>query len=253
MNEPNLEAFEYYCKKFKRTFRFEERFTPWHCPHCRIGRLIAKQESFIKTNKQVFLDAEEAIYSFSGNFDCDTCHNKTSTIGNGAIRTCYDLDSETGQCHEWEDETCLPTFFSPQVSLFQPVQGTPASVVNALNRSFMIAWMDISASCNILRTVVEKLFNEKWPDIKGKTLHRKIEALQMYSVDDPISMKVCTYLTAIKFLGNEASHDDVLEERDLAVAFELIEQILITLYDSRQQKLDVWAKMVTDAKGRPIK
>jgi hypothetical protein len=137
--------------------------------------------------------------------------------------------------------------------LFKLPNRTPKSVADTINRSFLLCWSDISASCNVLRVAVEKLFVEQWGDIKGKSLSEKINKLKNHSEDSPERLQVCNLLNAIRFLGNDASHDDAMEERDLAVAFDFIERILNIAFDAKNDKLNTWASMVNDAKGSPIK
>lgn len=58
---------------------------------------------------------------------------------------------------------------------------------------------------------------------------------------------------AIKWLGNEASHDDSLQECDLAFGFRVMESVLNEIYDNDSTLIMELAEIINLVKGSPIK
>lgn len=250
--EPNIDGFKYYCSRFKNKFSFNERLTPWNCPHCNIGKLIAKEENFICRETLILHPELEPTLQYSGFFICNCCDNKTFSTGTGIENHYCGGDYEAGDYSEISVIEYTPQFFSHPVMLFKPPVNTPSKLVDALKRVFSLCWNDIPASCNAIRVMVEMVLKEKWPDATGSNLNRKIEKLQKDESDNSANLDVLAHLLALKWLGNSGSHDDQLEERDLAVAFAIIEEVLLLLYP-KTKHVKSFVNMVNTAKGRPIK
>lgn len=255
--DPALEGFKYYCSRFRNKFTFNERFTPWNCPHCNVGKLMAKEENFLcKDTIPKHPDSEPRL-QYSGFFDCNYCDCKTFSTGTGFNNHYCSGDPAIGDFSEMYINEYTPQFFSPSIMLFNPPAGTPKSVRDSLRRAFSICWSDIPASCNVLRVTVEILLKERWPEvpivINGKYLNKKLNELKRIEEKKPKFLEIIDYFLAIKWLGNNGSHDNELEERDLAVAFKIMEKALILLYSQDDNSVSEWVRMINAAEGRPIK
>jgi hypothetical protein len=255
--EPNVAGFEYYRSRFKKTFSFDERLTPWNCPHCNIGRLIAKEENFLCREILQQHSKLKPTLQYSGFFICNCCDHKTFSTGEGLNNYYCSGDDETGDYSEMYVNEYTPQFFSPPIMLFNPPAGTPISVKESLKRAFSLCWSDIPASCNVLRVTVEILLKEKWPEvpsvITGRSLNNKIKNIKKSEAQNQPSLEILDYLSAIKWLGNTGSHDDELEERDLAAAFKIMEKALMLLYVKDNNSVSEWVKMINAKQGSAIK
>jgi hypothetical protein len=255
--DASFDGFKYYCSRFKSDFSFNERLTPWHCPHCNIGRLIAKEENFLCREILQQHSKLKSTLQYSGFFICNCCDHKTFSTGGGINNYYCSGDDDTGGYSEMYVNEYTPHFFSPAVMLFNPPAGTPISVKESLKRAFSLCWSDIPASCNVLRVTVEILLKEKWSEVPtvldGKYLSKKIIKIKEFEAKNQQSLEILDYLSAIKWLGNNGSHDDELEERDLAAAFKIMEKALILLYEKDDNSVSEWVRMINVKEGRPIK
>ncbi len=128
--------------------------------------------------------------------------------------------------------------FFPPVPLIKVPTGTPAPVRSLLKRSFAPAFMDQSASGNLLRSAIENLLTglnvARFTTSKGKrrrlTLHDRILKIP------PSLANQKDKLLAIKWIGNFASHD-TLSTAGLRAAFEIVEDVLEDIYGVRKRDL----------------
>lgn len=139
--------------------------------------------------------------------------------------------------------------FFPSVPLIQIPSATPPKVILLLKRSFATAFMDQSASGNLLRSAIEAILTEqkvaRFNTSNGKrrriTLHDRIaklpQALQPHKNE----------LLAIKWIGNVASHDE-LDVHGLRISFQIIEPILESLYGTKRYELLKAVKRINQRK-----
>lgn len=211
------------------------------CPHC--GSVATYREVNTKTYpthaSQIAVDlggAEPEVYAGTIFGECG-CNN----------RDCQESVHFIGEYVTEYDDSTIPAgypqkfvirYFFPAVPLIRMPPETPEIVSAMLKRSFAPAFMDQSASGNLLRIAIEKLLTElrvpRFMVGKGKrnrmTLHSRIEALPQ----ELASYKEA--LLAIKWIGNAASHDD-LNVNSLRVAFEIIQDLIEELYGTRKRDL----------------
>ncbi|QYK02778.1 DUF4145 domain-containing protein [Shewanella psychrotolerans] len=253
--ELNVDALQYRFHRFKNTFTLNNRFAPWSCPHCSTGKLVVKKENFLCEDVTSY-HLKEVTLQYSGFFLCNYCAHKTFSTGVGTVNYYSGYDHGTNEYTDLEITEYTPQFFAPAVKLFNPPPATPESVKESLNRAFSICWSDIPASCNVLRVTVEVLLKDLWPHvqqvIEGRNLGKKIKALKEKEAGNPPLLEVLNFLEAIKWLGNSGSHDGELEEQDLAVAFDIMEQVLTKLYIKESKPVGAWVSMIVGKEGSPM-
>jgi hypothetical protein len=248
----NLKQFHTYInKKFSVEFSLQ-REVKIRCPQCLIGKLDLKEDNLqsAETAKSKALHAEEywepemVEYEYSCVFYCKHCGCPTYSCGVGYLETLSGHEDT-----EYGYETMFrPKFFVPTIPLIEIHKNCPESVRTILFTSFAIAWSDVSAACNKLRIAIEQLIAELHPELNTiPTLHHRIEALKDIKPD------IYKLLMAIKFIGNEASHDDILREYDLAFGYEVIELLISNLFDDSKQRLLELVDIVNQQKGTPIR
>ncbi|MFL1455019.1 DUF4145 domain-containing protein [Marinobacter sp. GN3S48] len=242
----------YLSHRFRRTFH--DSYTPeWSCPHCDRGLLTLDRESFyyIETSesserrREPDWEPEMTEYSFSARFHCNRCYEQTFTVGTGREAAYYDSSAECGDVI-YIDEF-MPKFFFPTLKLFNVPKSCPDSIRKVVESCFAVAWADIPAGGNRLRVAIEKLVDDLQPPKReSESLHSKINRL---SSSYPQESRI---LYAIKWLGNEASHDDNLEEHDLAFGFRSLDLVLRELYSKEKDEVAQLAEEIIKNKG-PIR
>ena len=217
----------------------------WKCPHCGNGRLTIKQSDFRseetaqskKERNHPDWEPEWLRFTFSAFLRCTSCNELTVAVGEGKIHTFN--DPETGE--RSDEEAFMPKYFIPPLLIFDIPNDCPEEVKKHLIESFSLAWTDFSAACNKLRVSVESIVDNLAPGTKGG-LHDRIKALSIQYEE------VMEWLMAIKWLGNDGSHQATLEEYDVAFAYEVFEMVLNKLY-GKTRSIAMQIQLVNEAKG----
>lgn len=212
------------------------------CPYCGSVCTYEKDKIQLRQKHSSYVCIEVAG---SGDYEQDL----GTIIGECACnnRECQERIIFVGPYQTERDETISPIgytrkfvlkFFYPAVPLIRIPEGTPKPAKLLLERSFIPAFTDQSASGNLLRTAIEALLTAegvpRYKTAKSKrhryTLHERItllpRALQSYKDN----------LLAIKWIGNAASHED-LTVKSLRLAFEIVHDLLEELYGTRRREM----------------
>jgi hypothetical protein len=178
-------------------------------------------------------------YIFTASLQCQSCSEVYIVSGTGKLEE--EWDHEEGRVHY---DVFFPKFFLPTIHIFAIPQQTPVEVANIIESSFSLAWSDYSAAGNKLRVALELIVAELVPNSE-QTLGNKINEIPEKQAD------IREMLKAIKWLGNQGSHEAKLAEYDLAFSFKVIEKVLNILYPTPDDTdaLMAHVKMVNQAKG----
>lgn len=240
--------FDYINKRFTVSFT-EHNTPPVLCPHCSTGEIKLDNATFsfeenpdskaLHSHPEFEVDCIE--YRYSGSFLCPNCNGRTYSCGTGS----HHEFPPQGPDDEYEDFPIFyPKYFEPAIPLFLIHNKCPKPVQDLLFSSFKLAWTDVSASANKLRIAIETLLTTIDPELaKIKVLHERIEA---FSKSQP---EVAKLLMAIKWLGNEASHEGALKEYDLAFAYEVMELSINRLFDDSEDKIKQLVELVNKKQG----
>lgn len=236
---------------FIETFT-EKKFPKWKCPHCQSGFISLKENSlqYSETKESVDSKTHDAWepdwidYRFIATFVCPACKHETYCCGKAKHYFYQPTDYGEG---ELSDEIVFtPTHFEPVIHLIPIPEKCPEYIKKALIGSFTVAWANISAGCNRLRVSIERLTEEINPKLSG-TLHEKLKKLS------ETNSKLSSLLMAIKWLGNDASHDENLRECDLAFGYKVMKNVLYEIFENEESELHELAAMVNKARGAPGK
>jgi hypothetical protein len=223
--------------------------TKYNCPYCKSGELVSNQdelhiEETPESRKERYdsdWEKEWTKYLFSGALTCKSCSEKIFCTGTGKLEfNSYcgieEAPESINDCYEIE---LRPTYFEPAVYIFNIPSKCPQHLQNEIIHAFKLAFSDYSASGNRVRTCIELYIKELNPLAKGK-LHKQIESIKNHD------SSVYEILMAIKWLGNQGSHESNLQEYDLAFAFEALECCLKKQYESNEAKLKNFAVLIND-------
>jgi hypothetical protein len=223
----------------------------YRCPYCLNGGLVLDEKTlnYVETvdskSKKSHPEWEPdwIRYIYSCFFKCKTCSETVSSCGVG--HQVYFRTDDPDEVIDYAE--FLPKYFYPPINIFQINGRCPDNIKSLIIESFSIAWTDFSAAGNKLRTAIEYLIETQKPELSAiKVLHQKIIAYEKYDPD------ISTMLLALKWLGNEASHDAVLEECDLTFAYEILETILERLFDDNHSNFKNLIDRINAQKGRPF-
>lgn len=232
------------------------------CPRCNIGVLRIDDEfkshaTFDIQEAQKHPDFEPNCISYIFNciFQCtnDKCDGKVCCTGTGFVDWDVDFD-ENGVPEQIWGDYFKPLFFNPNLQLINIPKSIPEDISILMNRSFGLFFSSPSSAVNLVRAAIEEILTDqkvqRYVISKNKrrmlSLHSRIEKLpeKYKSLKDSI--------LAVKWLGNAGSHskDSLnLNLDDAMDAYELIEEIMDKIYNSKHSHLAKIAKSVNKSKG----
>jgi hypothetical protein len=118
-----------------------------------------------------------------------------------------------------------------------------------IKEAFELFWVDLAACANRLRIAVELLLDflsiARLAGRKTLTLHERIDLL------DTAKPGHKEILTALRHVGNVASHEGEVNRGFVLDCFELLEESLVELVEDRRAKLTAKAQRIIAGKGKP--
>lgn len=195
-------------------------------------------------------EADMVSGSFTGQLRCgvEACQEGVAVLGDG------DLVPEM-EGRDWYgdyDTRLRPVVFRPPLRIIEPPDQCPETVTRFLEAAADVIWLDPSAAVNRMRAAEEALMtahsvqrymvNRKSKRVR-LSLHERLERFEKKK-PEPAGL-----LMAVKWLGNDASHGDVITDEDAWEAAEILELALHLLYDDRTAALKVRAAAIVKARG----
>lgn len=247
-------------KIFKAVF-YKSGLTMFYCPTCGKGFLKVKKDTFhyqetrdsVKAHQHEAWDSEWVDYIYSCLFECTNtaCKDTVSGSGVGSVMQDYYYDDEGKTNYEYSDYF-RPQYFIPHLKFFKVPKNTPESVVNEINKSFSLLFINPSSSANHIRAALEHLLThlkiKRFMTANGRrkylSLHKRIGLLpKKYD-------HIKDLFFAVKWLGNAGSHssfevrlDDVLD------SYELMSEVLEDIFSKNRDKVKSLAKKINKRKG----
>lgn len=221
----------------------------WVCPHCEAGSIgvqisqikeIPNQE-VTKSRKSVGYSGEgKATFIFSTEFICTTCSQKTIVSGSGEYVNRFD-EKVLSAAYIGKDRMrkFYPKYFLPSLDIISIPRSVPQNIKDQIESSFPIFWIDKGACANKLRVSLELILDDQGVDKKCTTkngeqsysLHKRILLFEMGNEECGKLLK------AMKWLGNEGSHQGNVERNDLLDGFEIFEHLLMELYPDNKIRI----------------
>ena len=219
---------------------------PWECPTCGKGHLVSiKGKAAVeetgpsrRAHAEDEWDPEWIQERFTDLLKCNfaNCGEVVSVSGNADIETNHSVDEQGNWqqdfVREYEIQSVLPAPLP-----IRPIIKTPETVRAPLRMAGQLLWQSPEAAANHIRQAVECLLDHqkvrKRPKAGGKglTLHaRLLEFEKKDSLNGPI-------LRAIKWIGNDGSHQGGVSREDVLDAFDMMELALTNLFDEGAAKI----------------
>ncbi len=215
-----------------------ENFT---CPYCRkcIMTKSSEIEHFNTKESQAIYEEVGEPESLTGYFSVKIrCTNPKcneeiivsgSTIVMGYFENVVDKYSFEELEEKWVYETFyLIKYFSRPPSIIYTPDSTPKSIMNVLEESYSLFWVDKQSCVNKLRVLVEEILFEIGIEKTNdrEALHSLIMRYKQLDV------KTGEKLEAIKWAGNSGSHRDTKISREQVLnIYKILEVVLGDLYN----------------------
>lgn len=223
-------------------------FSKFTCPRCFVGNLIPIEKISKITKSGQDLQQHGYPYGienyFSGFLECNNSNCTDIVSVNGILRTDiqHGYQLPDGEWIEVNFNYYVPKFFVPNLRMFDlNDKNIPKSIRRQIDSSFSLYFNDEAACANKIRTSIELILDDlKAPKrTKNKsnklvilrTLHDRIEN---YKKSKP---QLCKLLLALKIVGNEGSHTAKVQNEDLLNAYEILEEVIDTLYIKKRHRI----------------
>lgn len=222
----------------------ESTVPDWHCPICRAGYLRIRPGSFHsgelreswRCHGEEWFDHDHVKKRYSALLECNNekCKEPVVLSGRGGVEM---VPNEDLSDYEYVD-IFWPEYISPSPLLVQIPKDCPNEVLEKLGKAFVASWGDPLAASNHVRSAVECLLDAlKEPKTrmsKGRRtripLHTRIVSLGSRNKE------FSEELLAVKWLGNQGSHNEELTRDDVFDAFDILERVLKDIFDKKERK-----------------
>lgn len=246
----------------------------FQCPVCHNGILISIDGKLI----QEITKRSEHCYDEVGEPECyegyftsfSRCNNPSCqeiTIIAGETKMLQDgwdngRDPDT---NEFIHEPCPiyktiyhVNYTNPAIRLINIPNDTPNELIEIIDQSFKLFWVDEDSCGNKIRSGIEKLLdlqkvNKTTINKKGKrqslNLHQRIDK---FKIKEP---EISKYLLALKWIGNQGSHQGgyKLSRKELVDAYRILELSLSDLYDKTRIEVNRLTNQINKKKKHKVK
>jgi hypothetical protein len=216
------------------------------CPECSDGMLEIKNENvkpveYDNYNKEMKTyedcQGEDLKYGVRGVLECDNCHEKIVFAGK------YNLENSA----ENGVEPCYQYYIKieyierpPHILNFNGK--IPSKIQNILINSYKLYWIDLESCANKIRVCLEVLM-----DLRKIRKYRKNsrtrfldlqERIDLFSENNPKLANLSSSLSAIRLIGNKASHNNKkITARDIYNGYLLLWHVLTKIYDDPEKNI----------------
>ncbi|MFE2541016.1 DUF4145 domain-containing protein [Actinacidiphila glaucinigra] len=192
---------------------------------------------------------------FHGALVCDRTQCREYVTITGDWRLVEQRDDENRWDGDQYEPLFTPRFILPALRLLSaaPRLEIPAPIEQRLQAASTVLWADPSSAGNRVRAAAEALLDDlniprTTTASTGRTqrlsAHDRIAKFRTAGHPDEADL-----LEAVKWIGNDASHDDSLSVADVLDGVELLEHALRLLYDTRPATLKQRATRINQQRG----
>lgn len=200
------------------------------------------------------LAGEYSYGRFVGMLVCSNayCGEAVAVAGDFESREHHHWDEEEGDL-TYTDTQYFPRLFRPAPRMIEAPTSLNKDAKQHLTKAFELFWADAGACANRLRIVVEYLLDQMGIPREGPKGRKDRARLDLA---DRITLLAAAKpghedaLSALRYVGNNGSHEGEADFEDLLDCFELLENAMVELLEERQAKLAEKARRIIEAKGR---
>jgi hypothetical protein len=238
----------------------EDRWPHVACPVCLDGHLAVKTiEPVVSAHHQRVFDItgipEDLSGTFHGVMRCAvrSCREAVAIAGD----YCVDFDPE-GDDRDAGGRYCnffRLRFATPALKIISIPPNTPKPVVKSIESAAVVIWADANAPANRLRVAIDELLTAfrvpRFQISNGKRLRMSTDhRIKQFSRFEPGAAEA---LEAVKWIGNQGSHESGLSVTDVLEGAQLMSFALRQLYDKSEEQIQRRIRAVNKPRGLPKK
>jgi Domain of unknown function (DUF4145) len=232
----------------------EDQWPHVACPVCRVGYLAVGDLTPVDSARSSRAYDETRLPSelrgtFHGVLRCIR-HSCLETV---AVAGDYSVDFDATDDGLTRDFNFYRLRFAiPALKIILPPPGTPEAVTTAIDSAALIIWADPSAAANRLRFAIDELLTAcgmpRFRNANGKRRRlptdERIKEFGRYESG-------ADALEAVKWIGNQGSHEAGLSVTDVLDGADLLSHALKILYDRSEEAMERRIRAVNKRKGLP--
>lgn len=203
-------------------------------------------------NSQENRDGNRVKFNFVAILKCNSCNEIVSVLGIVEKNCSIEEEDPLGNLHYDYKDFYYPKFFYPNLRIFKLDSKIPESIKNQIDLSFSSFFNDFSSSANSARIALELII-----DIKTESKFKNIRTLHD-RIEESIKQKIINeetgkLLMAMKWVGNDGSHNFGLAQSDLIDMFRILELVLDELFVNKNSQILLIADKINFHKISPSK
>jgi Domain of unknown function (DUF4145) len=226
------------------------------CPVCLVGHLAPDAINAVpsaRTRRMYDLTnlPEDLSGTFHGLLRCAThsCRETVAVAGDYIVEDDVLDDGRSNQAFEF----FRLRFALPALKIILPPATTPKTVTKAIDSAAAIIWADPSAAANRLRFAIDELLTaygmRRYRNADGKRL--RISTDQRIKEFRHYEWSAADALEAVKWIGNQGSHEAGLSATDVLDGSDLLSRALKILYDRGEEEMERRIRAVNRRRGLP--
>ena len=229
----------------------------WPCPHCKQSVLALIPDSLLKKETKESKKARDydgwdpdwITYAFNAWLKCShpSCGQEVIVAGKGSVERTQSCDEEGNLEENWED-SFQPLFCWPMPDIFTLPEKCPKEVKAELCAAFRLFWSDQAASAGRIRVSLERLMDHYHVPKRRKGQNGKYYNLKLHDRIETFTQAKSgagEKLMALKWLGNTASHQGAVSRDDILNGFEILEYLLVELFEQRAVRIEELTRQLT--------
>jgi hypothetical protein len=225
------------------------------CPVCRVGHLVVDHISNVLSARSANSrddedwDPEWEFGFFHGTLRCQRRGCREVVIVAGEMKT--DLLPDDGRYATYGPFHRLQ-FAVPALPIVDLPPECPSRIRELMDGCSQVLWSDPPAAANRLRFAVEELFTLQRINRYTVRNHRRTRLsahARILLLKKAKPEGVGETLEAVKWIGNQGSHDDKLTIIDVLDGADLLSHALRLLYDSEPKRMLRVAQVINKRKG----
>lgn len=233
------------------------RFPNIHCGTCKNGYLVLEKSEdteFMASRKAREHDdwyPDWISGLFTAKLVCTAPKCREATVGLGEFRYVEAEKIEDGHLiMDFEKQFIFKTLLPSSPLIFYP-DGCPQTVKDLLDEASYMLLNNPGAAANRIRTAIDELLTalkvKRYQKVKGKLI--KLDTHSRITAFKEINSTAASTLEAVKWIGNEGSHNSTLSVVDALDGAELLAFALGLLYDTNSRTIQRKAKQINAKKG----
>lgn len=238
-------------------FYEDEKRHRWLCSSCQKGFLILDSKTFHKfeTSKLIEgLSPDEFVqYAYACVFRCNNalCQKAVMSIGQGEVvnePTEWVYDEQYGDVpvkSDYIDRFC-PKLFQPHIHIFPVNSHVPEDIAQKIHDSFKLFFVSPSAAASQARIALELMLDyfkvDRYSGGQRLALGKRIE-LAPSPLSDFEEM-----LKAIKWLGNDGSHEVGMSDENVLDLYEILEKVINEVFAQETDAIARLARRINTTK-----